>query len=273
MPDNLTYYAGWSYDRRDALTFTVSNDGTGRSYSVSLSSGEYLHGLAAGDYADHAQALEDALNAASAAAGGSASHWTVAWEHEGVSGPLLRYVITVASGNFAATLNASAQEILGMAASLSGATSQASTVRPLYVLRCYLDVTSRTGSGDYQPEGVVSEFEADDGDSFGIQRTTRPLYSDWTQMLEPAASVHPEYRQAAAPWQWRDLFDWCGPIEDFVLVDSTNGTIEYTTTHCVGRFRLRAEGAHFRAEPETPDRHTFFNVPIRARVRERFRYK
>lgn len=253
------YYAGFNLGRLGTLSFDVTADSNTDAYTVTLTSGGYYHDLADGaGYVSLASALESALNAAAPVV-----TWTVTW-----SNATLAYTITDGGGAFAATLNAVAQNTLGMAASLSASASQVSTVQPYYVIAPSIDAISRS-SGDYEPnEGIVSAAMTLNGQQFGVGVITRPTYHDWTQMLEALEATQDYAATASVPWTWRHFFDHVGVWEPFVLIASTSASILYESD-AVMRCKLRPDGAAFQPDRHEADLDSWWDVPFQCVVEDR----
>lgn len=270
------YYTGFSFPLIGTFSLDVSNDGGGRNLAaVTFSDGRYYHGFDdttatenPGDHASFAAALQTALNAASVAAGGSGSNWTVTWYNSGTP----RYSITSGYGAWSATLNSVARGVLGMGASVSGSATLTSGSECNYVKVPHVNATAND-SGDYEPQEVVTEAVTGGGLGYCVGRNIVLPQYDWEQQFETPESCFPSYASADA-WTWFEFFRHCRGWEPIVLVNTTTGNtgsgFAYSASYVAARAKLRAEGAAAQFKMASANRFSYWHVPFRARILERF---
>jgi hypothetical protein len=129
---------------------------------------------------------------------------------------------------------------LGFTATLSGANSYTSTVRPYYVTVPIISGRSLRSPDVFEPDDLVEESSADDDTTFGIVKergaaATQIMHADWSQMMESQEATFIRSAVAAAPWTWEHFFKHCRATHPFTVTDGAT-----TTCHT-----LRAEGASF----------------------------
>ena len=259
------YYFGFAERILDgAITFDVTDDGNANAYTISPASGdEFYHGALddsggtpAGTYEGFATWLKTQLDAA------SGTTWTITF-----SNSALTYTVTNDSGsNIAVTLSTWAQRILGFTASLSGATSYTSTVRPWFVIAPNVDCVS--GLTEREPRGVFLESVTDGGRGYMVGPTTVLEEYQWTQQHETHAATRKEAASASVPFTWGHAFGICRGYVRFLLVDSTSASITYASD-VVGRFEMTADGSVFAAKRSDRRTNQYWEIPIRARCIER----
>lgn len=226
------YVAAWD-TRETPMSVVVGGAATG---TATLSEGPMSHSPAAssgweGDGAmSFAVELEARLDAL-------ASGFTVA-----LNTATLLYTVSHAS-NFSLTFNGEAglalRRALGFSANKSGSNSYTSDVRPYYLIESYLDAWSKV-SDVYEPdEDSVQEAVSDGGEVALVARDTIELWSDWTQAMEPEASVFTRHAPASTPWTWQEFFKHCRGGHRFKVYE------DLAAGDSLGVYTLRAEGATF----------------------------
>lgn len=255
-------YAGWSFGSIGEATLGWT-DNTG-SYEVDFSTGTYAHVdlqsfTGTGNYDDFATALKAAMEAL------SGRTFTISYSTSSMA-----YTIDPDAGNITlAASPAPAQDaayanmarILGFnSLPTVAAGSISSQIVPYYVIDTEVDGQSAV-SDDYEPDGIAFDGEMDDGTSTGLSRTSAPTYFDWTQAMEPKASVFTRSATAAAPWTYQDLWQHARNVEPIYYAPDTAPSP--TTAAC---FKLRADGASWKPQRVTADYDGQWNIPFRCRL-------
>lgn len=155
----------------------------------------------------------------------------------------LAYTIAHGTFPFAFTFNgdegANLARALGFSGDRASALSHTSDVRPYYLIESYLDAWSKV-SDVYEPdEDVVQEAVSDGGEVALVARDTIELWSDWTQAMEPEASVFTRHAPASTPWTWQEFFKHCRGGHRFKVYE------DFAAGDSLGVYTLRAEGATF----------------------------
>lgn len=121
-------------------------------------------------------------------------------------------------------------------------------------------------SGDYEPEDIAEDEEADDGTPTAIIRTQVPTYHDWFQLLEPIASVYKRKTSSslgqgkAVAWTYQHFWEHVRADRPFLTVDF--GGSGETTVHT-----MRAKAASFRPERNVDNYDEYWDLEFRTRIR------
>lgn len=174
----LRLFATWKHEKVGTATLAFT-DSLG-AHTCSISTGRHSHigltevlsenGSISSIATKFADALETAMNSASAAG------YTVTFNET-----TLAYTITKASTTFTIDTgtNALMSRILGLTPTAhSAAISFTSDIRPHYLIDVYVGGRSYV-SDDYEPGGISYDAEADDGTSYGLSRKHAPVYEDF----------------------------------------------------------------------------------------------
>lgn len=174
----LRFFATWKHEKVGTATLAFT-DSLG-AHTASVSTGRHSHigltevlsenGSTSNIATKFADALETAMNAASAAG------YTVTFNES-----TLAYTITKASTTYTIDTgtNALMSKILGLTPTAhSAAISFTSDIRPHYLIDVYVGGRSYV-SDDYEPGGISFDAEADDGTSYGLSRKHSPVYEDF----------------------------------------------------------------------------------------------
>lgn len=250
----------WSFDIATIESgFTMTGTDDGGAFSVSMTTGTYNHydisSIVTG-YTEFADALETALNAASASGTYTVSFSLTTGYTIAYSGALLSLDLTGSTGQ------TNMAKVLGFSGDRSGATTYASQVRPYYFILPAMPGRSDM-SDQYEPDEVVFESTADDGTRRQIAVDTAEIFSDWMQMAEIetaptafAAGTPPFTRQAtsAVPWTyqhaWRHARTGYHP---FFVGDTGVGNAVHI---------LRAEGGAFKPVRMASKDFGLWNIPF-----------
>lgn len=155
--------------------------------------------------------------------------------------------------------SASARALFGFSAdSTTPATSHVSDVIPTYVLVPRYSLVSDP-SPFYEPNGIVSLANADNGESYGLARTESPQYVDFEQRFEPPWLVNRPDAEASAPWTLQHLFEHCRTVFPFAIWGG--GFSEDDPNPRV--MMLRPDGARFRTVRASVANGLQLHVPFR----------
>jgi hypothetical protein len=262
------YYAGWSFERIGSFSFAVTSDADGKSYTATMSTGSYYHGLLADtgvglDHSAFATAFATALNAAADAAA-SGADYTVTW-----SNVTLRYTITCDMA-FSANLNTIAQRILGMAGSITvaggGDLSEVGTRQPYYVIVPAIRGTS-DNSGDVHVRGQIRSAITDGGKQFGVGPTSRAMVHRWMQRHESRDATFRKDAEENDAWAYQHLFEHCGVWEPFLTaVDATTAALTVGTNKTSRVMKLLGADADFAPSPTFANWDDKWDIPFSAVV-------
>jgi len=249
----LYYLAGWVGVSGDS-TCTIAGN------AASVGTGAYAHkSFAAVTYAGNVF-TPFATAAASAFTTAGGGPWTVTW-----SSTTFLYTISRAT-NFALVFNPATASDVNLANILgftpggtyTGANSYTSDRRPYYVMVPDPSIGHRSASLPliFEPDDIVEEAVADDGEAFGVAKDTSELWSNWTQPMEPRASVYDLAAATAAPWTWQAFFKHMRMTYPFGL---------YETGYPDAMYQLRAGAARFKPAPVQSDWDSLYNIPFQCR--------
>lgn len=113
------------------------------------------------------------------------------------------------------------------------------------------------GSTDhYEPDGMWSEAEADDGSSYAIGRLTAPIYEDFRIGFESLERTFDRHQTADVPMTFQSFLRLIGAGHPFVLEDD-----RFVTTH-----KMRAGAARFRPIREVSEYDGYWHWPFETRV-------
>lgn len=113
------------------------------------------------------------------------------------------------------------------------------------------------GSTDhYEPDGMWTEAEADDGSSYAIGRLTAPIYEDFRIGFEPIERTFDRYAPADGPMTFQAFLRLIGAAHPFALEDD-----RFVTTH-----KMRAGAARFRPIREVSEYDGYWHWPFETRV-------
>ena len=166
-----------------------------------------------------------------------------------------RYTITYTGGGsgFDLTFSQAAADSMGFSTLVhTNQTSITSDQVPYYLIETQVDGRSAY-SRDFEPDGIASQAISDDGTSiFGLARTASPKFLDWRQQFETLESTF-KAEATTVPWTWEHFFEHARTVHPIQVVDG------YDDMECW----LRADGATFRPEPQTPDYDSQWHIPFR----------
>lgn len=247
----LLLASAWDFARIGTATMTVDDDGTAQ--PVTFTSGVYSH-IALSTVVSTISLWSSSLKAALDAASNGAGTYTVA-----LNETTRKYTISYSNGNFDLTFTGAAgtvmQNIIGFSGNKTGAASYTSDNAVYYLIGG--SIGAKADVAEYEPDEIVDVAEADDGTSYGIARSTAPIYYDCLVPFEAEASVRTAKAAATAPWTWQRFYAHTRAHEVFALKDSL---VPETTVH-----RNRAEGAAFKPEPSAADPNftAYYNMRLR----------
>ena len=250
----LNIETAMNFTKIGALSILIDEDATG-DQAITLSSGSYFHGAtgaaATGPHPAGVTNITDLRTYIySAWDGFTAGTVTVTFDRTAGTWTL------AASGlsTLDITLNTVAQQVLGMAASLTGALSYTSTVTLYYWIGTAMGCASKD-SQPYEGENdIAKDTRSHDGSTHGIAKDGAPIWRDWTHPLEPSAALWKIYAVAATPWTWEHFFGYARNVHPFALYDGT-------TTRF---YKNRAEGASFKPLLRSTDYYGSADIAIRA---------
>lgn len=158
---------------------------------------------------------------------------------------------------FSGTSGTNLRNTLGFTGNKSGSTSYVGDVRPYYVM--VPDISARSMFSDvYEPDDIVVEAVADDGEAFGVDKDTSELWCDWMQSHEPKAATLQRSAASSAPWTWEHFFKHLRMLHPFYVLDGSSSTAH----------RLRASGAGFNSNVRrrvTEDLDAYWNIYFQTR--------
>lgn len=249
----LYYEAGFAVNSSGlSMTCTIAGN------AATVGTGTYAHQTMAGcasaqasGYTAFAAAVKTALDTA----GGGP--YTVTY-----SASTHLYTISRAAVNFTLDFSGGAANTrlahaLGFtSASHSGAITYTSDVRPYYVMVPTELARSAMLPFVYEPNDIVQEAVSDGGTSYAVAKNTTELWADWTQTMEAKAACFDIYLASSAPWTWQAFFKHVRGQYPFAVYESALYNAAY---------KLRADGAYFKAMPVTPDWDALFNLKFQTR--------
>lgn len=258
----LAYYSGFDLNRLG--TFSVVFTDTHGTFTATVAANTFAHVdmqtvMGTGNYDDIATALQTAMNATfNSFPFVRTAIYTVTF-----STTTFLYTIAVSSGTVSIgnTTSPVAKNVLGFNSfPTSAAASISSQIRPYYVISPAIGGRSNV-SFDYESDEISYDGDADDGNSFGISRTTAPLFHDWTQPFEPRTAVYKRLATTAIPWTYQHMFEHARNIEPLLIQDADGG-VGTDDMVC----KLTAPGSVFRAQPVTADFDDIYNLNFQTRL-------
>ena len=269
--DAKRYYAGFTLTPSAAVVLSVGPDADGLSYAVTIDVGSYYHDLDDGTgYSSFAVALQTMLNAAATAAGSTVTY-SVEWQNF-----YPRYKVLPSAGTITVTANATAQQVLGIAASPGAVAILTSSFVPWFVIVPQVDGVSNS-TGDFQSgDGIVDAAITDGGQQFGVSAVKQAIRHDWTQAFEYLSTTYKYAAGVAAPFTFQHLFEHVAAQVPMVTVNTTadwaaGAPATAYATHAIIRFKNTAEGALFAPNRVVPSLDTYWDIPFLATVLERLR--
>ena len=250
---SLRLFASWDFALIGQGQFLLDDDGSAN--FVTYSSGVYDHTTVGPSVVSSILHWGTALKTLMDATSTGAGTYTVSFDES-----TLKYTISYSSGNFDMTFSGAAGDVmknlLGFTGNKTGASSYTSDVAVYYAIDGTLGAKSEPV--EEEPDDIAVVGEADDGSSYGISRTTAPIYYDCLVTYEPEARVRTAKLAAAYPWTWQRFFAHVRAHGVFTLKDSS---LSENTVH-----KLRAEGASFRPIPAASDPNYVGHYHIRLRT-------
>ena len=249
------------FDTNVVGTFQLVADTGAGNVTVTLPLGRYCHTslvsvMGAGEYAALADELQNALNAS--ALGGT-------WDVDYDPGPVYTITCTGTTGTISglgADHGTASVARLGLAMGFTtspGAFTDGETktgdVRPYYVINGAVGGISNV-SGDYEPDGITEDAEAEDGTSYSVSRTTAPKYSDAQIPFEPHEATHAWKATAAVPWTWEHFHQHARGTEPFRILTDVDDSVH----------KLRAGSTSFRPARVKPDWDDLWSVELKTRL-------
>jgi len=238
----LTIESGMDFSKIGTMTIDINEDGGGNQ-TITISTGKYFHlATAAAATGPHPAMVSDYLSLA--------TKIQDEWDGFASQSPTVTFDRTTGLYTFAdgalttlvITLNSVAQNVLGMAASLTGALTYTSTVIPYYWLAPAHECRGAPDTRPYFGENdLAKDVYAHDGSAASLAKDAAPMWWDWSSLGEPYAEVWKIEAAAGAPWTWEHFYEHQANVEPFAVYDGTN-----TDFH-----RLRADGVKFQPRQQT----------------------
>lgn len=142
--------------------------------------------------------------------------------------------------------------------SLSGAATHTSDITPWGIIRPVLsDVSEPTTN--YEPESIAIQAVSAGNSVVGLQRSTVPLYRDWTQQYESKAKSLRLHAIASHPFTHQELFETHRTSIPFVVQSGFAEQLDEV-------FYLRSDGSAWKPERATAANDTQFHVPYKTVV-------
>lgn len=254
----LTIYAG--LDTEEFTTaFSLAFTDAGGAHTSTIAAGTYCWETLATVYIVDGVGLYTSLTAAiQAGMNAVSSGYTVSLSSS-------THLVTISrSAGFTSVdsgTNATARNMLGTGSNFPiAAIANAVTfsARPYYLFAGTLGAISDP-TGDYQPESLTDDEEADDGWGAGLERSTPPLWSDFWLRAEPkeAAWKHLAAPGSPTPWTLQHFFDHVGIQHPFLVKDGTLNTVH----------EMRGDGRSFRAFSTHGNQNYVERVDVQFRTR------
>jgi hypothetical protein len=143
----------------------------------------------------------------------------------------------------------------GFSTSLTNATSITSDVTPYFAIETAIDEKSNV-SDTYEPDGIVSEAEADDGSSYTIARSTAPQYEDFRFVYESHAATFTREASASVPYTFQRFIEDVRAAHPFWVRNASDSAV----------YTMRAKAAVFAPTRVTKDFDDHWNWPFQCRL-------
>lgn len=264
----MAYTIQATWDTSDTGLACVLDESGTATTSVTITATNLCHtaitsantGLA---YAAFATEFKSALDTA------SPSGWTYSVDLTTTNGQ--SYYTVASSGNsFKLTFSGSGdagthlRQVLGYDGDIGsyGSSHQGFWI-PYYLIMPEHGAVSRS-TGDYEPDKIAEDEEADDGTPTSVIRTQSPTYHDWSQMIEPIASVYKRKTSnalgqgKAVQWTYQHFWEHVRSDRPFLTADLAGETTVHT---------MRAKGANFKPRRTTENFDDQWDLELLTRVR------
>lgn len=178
----------------------------------------------------------------------------------------LAYTFTRAAGNATWTIGADEGDadiarlgrFCGFSTSLSGTDSITSDVTPWFVIETAIDGKSKV-TDEYEPDGILSVAEADDGSSYSVSRVTAPIYEDWRFKFESLAATFKREATSSVPYTFQHFVEHVRAAHPFWVRNADDSAV----------YKMRAKGAIFTPARVTEDFDNHWDWPFLTRLVER----
>ena len=149
-------------------------------------------------------------------------------------------------------------QFTGFSTSVTNASSITSDVTPWFVIETAIDGKSKV-TDEYEPDGILSVAEADDGSSYSVSRVTAPIYEDWRFKFESLAATFKREATSSVPYTFQHLIEHVRAAHPFWVRNASDSAV----------YKMRAKGAIFSPARVTEDFDNHWDWPFLTRLVER----